>query len=375
PELGSLDDFRRFCAEARDRGLEVALDYALQCSPDHPWVTEHPEWFWRRPDGSIRYAENPPKKYQDIYPLNFWPQEPGERERMWNACKDIVAFWLDRGVKVFRVDNPHTKPFAFWEWMIPEIQRQDPEVIFLAEAFTRPKIMSKLAEIGFTQSYTYFTWRTAKAELTDYLNELALGPKADYMRPNFWTNTPDILSGPLRSGPPAVFKLRLALAATMTPSYGMYSGYELCENEPASDHDEEYLNSEKYEVKRRDFNKEPNLISFVTRLNDIRRAHPAFSQLRRVRFHDTGNDRVIAFSKASQDLSDIVLTAVSLDPYEPQHALVALDSGAWGEPSPGDLVDEISGARMDARDGKVSLSFDPAGECAAIMPLPPAGAV
>ncbi len=228
PSLGTIDDFDAFVAAAQSHQMEVALDYALQCSPDHPWVKEHPEWFHHRPDGTIKYAENPPKKYQDIYPINFWPATDEARQELWQACKDILDFWIGHGVRIFRVDNPHTKPTAFWEWVIPAIQKEHPDTIFLAEAFTRPKVMSKLAEIGFSQSYTYFTWRTAKAELQEYLEEICHGPKADYMRPNFWPNTPDILSGPLRDGPPAAFKQRLVLAATMVPSYGIYSGYELC---------------------------------------------------------------------------------------------------------------------------------------------------
>ena len=253
PELGTLDDFRHFVNEAGDLGLEVALDYALQCSPDHPWVREHPEWFWQRPDGSIKYAENPPKKYQDIYPINFWPARDADRQALWKACRDVLRYWVDQGVRVFRVDNPHTKPMAFWAWVIERIHRDHPDVVFLAEAFTRPDVMAKLAEVGFTQSYSYFTWRTEPAELQAYVEELAYGPTADYMRPNFWPNTPDILSGPLRHGPPAAFLMRFVLAATLAPSYGMYSGYELFENAPASDTNEEYLHSEKYEVRTRDW--------------------------------------------------------------------------------------------------------------------------
>ena len=249
PELGTLEDFRRFVSEAGDLGLEVALDYALQCSPDHPWVREHPEWFHRRPDGTVRYAENPPKKYQDIYPINFWPERDADRAALWKACRDVLRYWIDQGIRVFRVDNPHTKPMAFWAWLIERILRDHPDVVFLSEAFTRPKVMAKLAEIGFTQSYTYFTWRTAAWELREYVDEVAHGPTADYMRPNFWPNTPDILSGPLRNGPPAAFLVRFLLAATLVPSYGVYGGYELYENEPASEANEEYLHSEKYEIR------------------------------------------------------------------------------------------------------------------------------
>ncbi|HKY75011.1 MAG TPA: maltotransferase domain-containing protein, partial [Acidimicrobiia bacterium] len=253
PELGTFEDFDAFVAKARSLGMEVALDYALQCSPEHPWVSEHPEWFHHRPDGTIKYAENPPKKYQDIYPINMWPADDTDRQALWDACKEVLDFWIGHGIRIFRVDNPHTKPFAFWAWVIREIQAKNPEILFLAEAFTRPKLMARLAEVGFTQSYTYFTWRNTKAELQEYFEEVALGPKADYMRPNFWPNTPDILSGILRGGGPGAFRLRLVLAACSVPSYGLYSGYELCENQPMSDTNEEYFESEKYEIKQRDF--------------------------------------------------------------------------------------------------------------------------
>ncbi|MGH9037515.1 MAG: alpha-1,4-glucan--maltose-1-phosphate maltosyltransferase, partial [Acidimicrobiia bacterium] len=267
PDLGTFDDFDAFVAETRAAGMEVALDYALQCSPEHPWLAEHPEWFHHRPDGTIKYAENPPKKYQDINPLNMWPADDADREALWAACLDILFFWIGHGIRIFRVDNPHTKPFAFWEWAIADVQRQHPDVLFLAEAFTRPKVMARLAEVGFSQSYTYFTWRNTKAEFIEYLTEIAHGPKADYMRPNFWPNTPDILSGPLREGGPGAFKLRLVLAATMSPSYGIYSGYEVCENQPAAETNEEYLNSEKYEIKHRDFDRADSLAPFVARIN------------------------------------------------------------------------------------------------------------
>ncbi|HEX2178065.1 MAG TPA: maltotransferase domain-containing protein, partial [Actinomycetota bacterium] len=253
PTLGTFDDFAALVEEANSLGMEVSLDYALQCSPDHPWVKDHPEWFHRRPDGTIKFAENPPKKYQDIYPINFWPEKDADREALWKACRAVLYFWIDRGIKFFRVDNPHTKPLAFWEWAIRTVQAKHPEVLFLAEAFTHPKMMARLAEVGFSQSYTYFTWRTGKQELAEYAVEVAQGPASDYMRPNFWPNTPDILSGPLRHGSPAAFRLRLVLAATMSPNYGIYSGYELYENEPARPTDEEYLNSEKYEIRKRDF--------------------------------------------------------------------------------------------------------------------------
>jgi len=345
PELGTLDDFQAFCAEAADVGLEVALDYALQCSPDHPWVHDHPEWFWRRPDGSVRYAENPPKKYQDIYPINFWPEREFDRKALWAACRDVLRYWIDHGIRIFRVDNPHTKPMAFWAWLIEGIQRDHPDVIFLSEAFTRPKVMAKLAEVGFTQSYTYFTWRNEAWELRDYVNELAYGPAADYMRPSFWTNTPDILSGPLRHGPPAAFRLRFVLAATLVPSYGMYSGYELYENEPAGDANEEYLHSEKYEIRRRDWGRDDSLAPFITRVNDIRRRHPAFRWLKNVRFHGTSNDRFLVWSKGRLDDGDLALVVVNLDPHGAQESILDLDLGAMGLPwqGPYSATDELTG--------------------------------
>ncbi|HET7488007.1 MAG TPA: alpha-1,4-glucan--maltose-1-phosphate maltosyltransferase [Acidimicrobiales bacterium] len=344
PDLGTFDDFDALVAAARDLGMEIALDYALQCSPDHPWVAEHPEWFHHRPDGSIAYAENPPKKYQDIYPLNFWPDEEGDRQALWDACKEILDFWIGHGVRVFRVDNPHTKPVAFWEWLLPAVQAEHPDVLFLAEAFTRPKVMARLAEVGFSQSYTYFTWRTGRWELQEYLEELAHGPKADYMRPNFWPNTPDILSGPLRDGPPAAFRQRLVLAATLTPSYGIYSGYELCENRPASDTNEEYLNSEKYEIKHRDYGAPGSLAPLVTLLNNARRRHPALQRLRNIHFHGADNPDVIVYSKHTDDRSDVVLTVVSLDPHDPVETTLDLDLALLGLPwdRPFFAFDELS---------------------------------
>ncbi|MDQ1504619.1 MAG: hypothetical protein QOD57_2346 [Actinomycetota bacterium] len=330
PELGSFSDFDAFVARTRTLGMEVALDYALQCSPEHPWVTEHPEWFHHRPDGTIKYAENPPKKYQDIYPLNMWPADPGDRQALWQACKEILDFWIGHGIRIFRVDNPHTKPFSFWEWVIHEVQAANPEIIFFAEAFTRPKLMARLAEGGFSQNYTYFTWRNTKAELTEYLTEIALGPKADYMRPNFWPNTPDILSGILRGGGPGAFRLRLVLAACMTPSYGIYSGYELCENQPMSDTNEEYFESEKYEIKDRDFSQPGSLVPFVARINDIRRRHPAFSDLGNIAFHHSNNDQILCWSKVDAAADDVMLMVVNLDPHNTHEDTLGLDLPALG---------------------------------------------
>jgi starch synthase (maltosyl-transferring) len=372
PELGTLDDFRRFCADAADLGMEVALDYALQCSPDHPWVTEHPEWFWQRPDRSIRFAENPPKKYQDIYPINFWPERDADRAALWKACRDVLRHWIAQGVRIFRVDNPHTKPMAFWAWIIERIRRDHPDVIFLSEAFTRPKVMAKLAEVGFTQSYTYFTWRTEPWELRSYVEELAYGPTADYMRPNLWPNTPDILSGPLRHGPPAAFLMRYVLAATLVPSYGVYSGYELFENEPAGDTNEEYLNSEKYEVRRRDWGTADSMAPFIATVNGIRRRHPAFRWLRNIRFHGTANERFLVWTKGHVHDGDLVLVVVNLDPHHAQETVLDLDLGAVGLPwqGPFQAQDELTGdtymwdgnrpyVRLDPTQGQVAhiISF------------------
>ncbi len=346
--LGTMEDFHLLIEAAARHDMEVALDYALQCSPDHPWVREHPEWFHRRPDGSIAFAENPPKKYQDILPINFWPDKEQDRAALWLACRDVLRFWIGQGVRIFRVDNPHTKPIAFWEWLIPAIQFDHPEVIFLAEAFTRPRVMAKLAEVGFTQSYTYFTWRTTQhgeEGLIAYLEELAHGPGADYMRPNFWPNTPDILSGPLRDGPPAAFALRAVLAATMAPSYGIYSGYELYENRPASPDNEEYLDSEKYQLRHRDFDRLGTLGPLLADLNRIRREHPSFQRLRSIQFHPSDNAEIIAYSKRSDAGDDTVLTVVTLDPLEAQESLVHLDLAALGLPAdrPYPVRDELSG--------------------------------
>ncbi|MCU1483593.1 MAG: alpha,4-glucan:maltose-phosphate maltosyltransferase [Actinomycetia bacterium] len=337
--LGTLDDFRALVAEAREQGMEVALDYALQCSPDHPWVTEHPEWFHHRPDGSIKYAENPPKKYQDIYPINFWPPKEKDRKALWQACEGILSYWIDQGVRIFRVDNPHTKPMAFWAWVIPEIQSSHPEVLFLAEAFTRPKVMAKLAEVGFSQSYTYFTWRDTKQELTEYGEEVSEGPTAEYMRPNFWPNTPDILAGPLRGGGVEAFRLRAVLAALLVPSWGVYSGFELLENEPASETNEEYLHSEKYELKDRDWDRPDSLAPFLTTLNEIRRAHPAFQRLRGLRFHHSDTDGILAFSRASADGSDTMLVVVNLDPSAVREDTLRLDLDL---PAPYEVHDELN---------------------------------
>ena len=337
------------------------MDIAIQVAPDHPYVAEHPEWFRHSPDGSIKYAENPPKKYQDIYPINFWPERESDRVALWDACKEIFDHWIAQGVRIFRVDNPHTKPMAFWAWVIAEVQRDHPDVLFLAEAFTRPKVMAKLAEVGFSQSYTYFTWRTSKHELTEYGCEVSEGRAADYMRPNFWPNTPDILSGPLRNGSPGAFRLRALLAATLVPSWGMYSGYELCENEPMSDANEEYFRSEKYEVKARDYDDPSSIAPFIARLNEIRRAHPALQRLRGLLFHHASNDNLIVYSRTTPDLDDIVLCVVNLDPDRWHEDTLWIDLGALGLPfgEPYEARDELTGETYTWHGASPYVRLDP----------------
>jgi starch synthase (maltosyl-transferring) len=309
PELGDEADFAAFVARTRELGMEVALDLALQCAPDHPWVSEHPEWFTTLPDGTIAYAENPPKKYQDIYPLNFDNDPSGLAAEVLR----ITMLWVERGVKIFRVDNPHTKPLSFWQWLIGNVKAKDPDVLFLAEAFTRPAMMHELARIGFTQSYTYFTWRNTAWELRQYGEELAAA--ADYMRPNFFTNTPDILNEFLVHGGRAAFALRLVLASMMSPTYGIYSGYELYENEPVRPGSEEYLNSEKYQLRPRDLTGAVERgDSLVKRLNEIRRSHRALHQLRNLRFHETENDALLVFSKRDAASGDTILVVCTTDP-------------------------------------------------------------
>ncbi|HEU5273818.1 MAG TPA: alpha-1,4-glucan--maltose-1-phosphate maltosyltransferase [Xanthobacteraceae bacterium] len=308
PELGTLEDFRRFVAACREHGMEVALDYAVQCSPDHPWLASHPEWFKRRPDGSIRYAENPPKKYEDIVNPDFYGTNA---ETLWPALRDVVLFWAGEGVRIFRVDNPHTKPFPFWEWLIREVKRAYPEAIFLSEAFTRPKVMKALAKLGFSQSYTYFTWRTGKDELQTYLTEITGYPEREYFRPNFFTNTPDILPFHLQGGEAWMFKARLALAATLAASYGIYNGFELLEHEPIPGR-EEYLNSEKYEIRVRDWNAPGNIKDYIGWINRTRRAHPALLQTANLRFVPVDDPQVIGFVKESTDHSSAVAVAIAL---------------------------------------------------------------
>ena len=319
PALGTLEDFAHFCAAGRELGLEVALDLAYQCSPDHPWVREHPEWFRHRPDGTIKYAENPPKKYQDIYPIDF---ECAEWRNLWQELKRVVEFWCAHGVRIFRVDNPHTKAYHFWEWMIADVRRQYPDAIFLAEAFTRPKIMKYLAKLGFDQSYTYFTWRNTRTELIEYFTELTQTEVREYMRPNLFVNTPDILHEYLQTGGPAAFRIRLMLAATLGATYGIYSGFELCENVPVRHGSEEYLDSEKYQVRIRDWNAQGNLAPLIGRVNLIRRHHPSLQWDWSLRFFASDNPQILCYAKATPDNSDLILIVVSLDPHHMQQGWV-----------------------------------------------------
>jgi starch synthase (maltosyl-transferring) len=319
PQLGTMEEFERVILKAREMGLEIAMDLAFQCSPDHPYVKKHPEWFRWRPDGTVQFAENPPKKYQDIIPLHF---ETEKWEELWEELKSIVLFWIEKGVRIFRVDNPHTKPFPFWEWLIGGIKKEYPEVIFLSEAFTRPKVMYRLAKIGFTQSYTYFTWRNTKRELIEYLTELTRTEVGEYFRPNFWPNTPDILPEHLQYGGRPAFMIRLILAATLSSNYGIYGpAFELCVHE-ALPGKEEYLNSEKYEIKPWNRDIPGNLKDFIIRVNRIRRENPALQTTWNLRFYEVDNETLLFYGKATRDLSNIILMVVNLDPFHTQNGWV-----------------------------------------------------
>ena len=366
PDLGTLDDFDHFAKEAERRGLEVALDFAIQASPDHPWVREHPEWFFHRPDGTIKYAENPPKKYQDVYPMNFMGDDPGP---LWQEMKRVIEFWIAHGVKTFRVDNPHTKPMRFWEWLIRAVQLAHPETIFLAEAFTRPKIMKVLAKCGFTQSYTYFTWRTHKQELIEYFTEITTPPVSDYFRGNLWPNTPDILHETLVRGGRPAFKFRLVMAATLSSLYGIYSGYELCENVPVREGSEEYLDSEKYQLKTRDWDAPGNLVDYVTRLNRVRRAHPALQRYDNLRFYGADDPAVLWYGKAWGD--DRVFVAVNLDPFRARACLVdvPLDALGLAPDQPYRMREQFSDAAYEWRGPRGYVELDPQREPAQIFVL------
>jgi starch synthase (maltosyl-transferring) len=358
PQLGTLDDFRKLVSACNQLDMEVALDFAVQCSPDHPWLKQHPQWFKRRPDGSMRYAENPPKKYEDIVNPDFSSEDAGA---LWNALRDVVLFWIEQGVKIFRVDNPHTKPFRFWEWLIREVQLRHPDVIFLAEAFTRPKLMKGLAKLGFTQSYTYFTWRTQKWELEQYLSELIAYPERDFYRPNFFVNTPDILPFHLQGGETWVFKCRVALAATLSSTYGIYNGFELLEHEPIAGR-EEYLDSEKYEIKVRDWNKSGNIKPYIRELNRIRRENTALQQTSDLHFAPIDDANVIGFVKQSVDLTNTVVVVIALtgDVHEfwlPLGDAQVLISGARRHVAA--VENLITGERYPLEWGGIRLRIDP----------------
>ena len=328
PALGTMEDFQKFVARARELGMEVALDFALQAAPDHPWTTEHPEWFTTKPDGTIAYAENPPKKYQDIYPINFDNDPKG----IYAECLRLVLLWIEAGVKIFRVDNPHTKPINFWEWLIAHVKKHDPDVLFLAEAFTRPAMMHELAKVGFTQSYTYFTWRNSKYEIEEYARQLV--DTSHYMRPNFFVNTPDILPEYLQRGGPAAFKIRAVLASTLSPTWGVYSGYEMYEHLPARPGSEEYLDSEKYQLRPRDLVGAAadgrSLAPFIAQLNAIRKAHPALQRLANLTIHSTDSDAITCYSKRDADTGDTILVVCSTDPHNVRDGWVSLDLSVLG---------------------------------------------
>ena len=386
PELGGLDALIGFREAVEAAGMELAIDLAIQASPDHPYVASHPEWFRHAPDGSIKYAENPPKKYQDIYPIDFAGDDPTAREALWREWLRIVELWIERGIRVFRVDNPHTKPIPFWEWLIREVQRHHPEVIFLSEAFTKPKMMRQLAKVGFTQSYTYFTWRERPAELRDYLTELTQGEMRDYFRGNLFTNTPDINPHHLDHGR-AAFVIRTVLAATLSSSYGIYSGWELCEAARLGER-EEYLDSEKYEIRARDWDAAGNIKLLIGELNRLRRERPALQRYDNLRFQDVTGERTLFFRKAMahgkvDPLSghpnrwrDPVFVAVNTDPTVAEHAILHPDLPAvgigWEEPYR--LVDLMTGRVTLERGADVSVDLDPAGSPFRIFTIGPAGA-
>jgi len=371
PGLGTLDDFDHFVAAARAHGMEVALDFAINCSPDHPWVRQHPEWFFHRPDGSIKYAENPPKRYEDIYPLNF---HGAGAEALWEELRRVLSFWMGHGVHIFRVDNPHTKPLPFWHWLLTRLKAECPEAIFLSEAFTRPKVMKYLAKIGFSQSYTYFTWRNTKAELIEYLNELAHGETREYFRPNFFTNTPDILPEILQHGGRAAFQMRAVLAATLAPSYGVYSGFELCEA-AAVPGSEEYLHSEKYQYKVWDWDRPGHIKELLTRLNRLRRENAALQRLETLRFLPASGDNILFFLKRTEDGSNALLIAVNLDPHHAHEADIELPLEALGlgEQQEYAVAEQLHGWETRWRGRHQRLRLDPAEMPAVVLRVTPTG--
>ncbi len=359
PQLGTIEDFRALAAAAKEKGMELALDIAFQCAPDHPYVREHPEWFRHRPDGTVQYAENPPKKYQDIYPFNF---ESEDWRALWDELESVFEFWIAEGVRMFRVDNPHTKPFPFWEWAIGRIKRRHPDVLFLSEAFTRPRVMHRLAKLGFTQSYTYFTWRNSKRELTEYFTELTAGPGREYFRPNCWPNTPDILPESLQTGGRAMFMSRLTLAATLAANYGIYGpAYELLEHEPRDPGGEEYLNSEKYEIKRWDLARADSLAGFIGRINAARRDNPALQSDAGLVFVPVDNDQLICYAKVDADNDNTVLVVVNLDPNRTQSGWVTLDLQGLGVDAdhPFQVHDVLTDARYLWSGARNFVQLDP----------------
>ena len=371
PQLGTMADFERLVASAKRFGLEIALDFAIQASPDHPWVTEHPEWFRARPDGTLQYAENPPKKYQDIYPIDF---ESEDWQGLWEALKAVVDFWIDHGVKIFRVDNPHTKAFAFWEWMIGAVKAEHPEVVFLAEAFTRPKVMYRLAKLGFTQSYTYFTWRTTKAELIEYVTELTTTEVKEFFQPNFWPNTPDILAMQLQDGGRPGFIARLILAAMLGTSYGVYGpAFEMAENQPIAPGSEEYLNSEKYEIRSWDLHRMDTLAEVMARVNLIRRDNAALQGRAVPMFQPVDNAQLIAWTKATDDLSNVILVVVNLDPRFAQSGWIDLPLAALGLPADGpyQVEDLLTGMKFTWAGARNYIRLDPSALPAHVLSLRP----
>ncbi|MDQ6821302.1 MAG: alpha-1,4-glucan--maltose-1-phosphate maltosyltransferase [Actinomycetota bacterium] len=351
PDLGTIDDLRSLTATAREHGVDVALDFAIQASADHPWLREHPEWFHRRPDGTLKYAENPPKRYQDIYNLNW---ESPEWRSLWGALLDIVLQWVDCGVRVFRVDNPHTKPFAFWAWLIEQVHSRDRDVIFLSEAFTRRAVMRHLAKLGFSQSYTYFTWKNSRYELTEYVSELAYSGEQEYFRPNFFTNTQDILHAYLQHGGPAAFEARLVLASTLSPTYGIYSGFEHFENTSLREGSEEYLNSEKYEIKKRKL--DGPLLPMIAQLNYIRRENPALQELSNITFLETANEALIAYAK--QTSHNTLIVVVNIDPHQGQEG-IALVPASLGTPPSFTAHDLLTDERYQWRIGPNFVRLEP----------------
>ena len=372
-DLGTVDDVTTLATACRERGLELALDIAFQCTPDHPWVTEHPDWFAHRPDGTIQYAENPPKRYQDIYPLDF---ETSDWRALWVALRDVVNFWIEAGVTIFRVDNPHTKTFAFWEWMIGDVRTSHPEVIFLAEAFTRPRVMEHLAKIGFNQSYTYFAWRQAAWELAEYGTELA-ERTVDYFRPNFWPNTPDILTEQLQHGNRATFVSRAVLAATMSPSWGIYGpAFELLERSPVRPGSEEYLSSEKYQLRQWDLDRDDSLAPLITRLNAIRRAEPALQHLRTLHVHGTDTPGLFCFSKTDPAGTGApIIVIVNLDGASPQSGFVDIDLAHVGLPyeSDYDVIDLLGGATYRWNGARNYVELSPHALMAHVFRVEPVG--